>query len=384
MSLRFALAAAAAAASGQLPPQQPDEFAAAQRLYRANKLREALPLFVAVARREPARAEAHAWLAETARRLGEFDRAAAAARTALRLVPCHAFAHTVLGEVYRPQWSDWTQVNADSAWAHLQQAAACDPSDGNPWTGIWGEALRRGDTAMEAHALARLVATHFLNSAVLAYGRWFLRDLPRNAVLVTAGDLDTWGVLAAQTVDGFRRDVAVVNTWLLNILWYRQRVRERYALPLPAAAPRATVASEAVRAYWRASSLSGTLGRPLAATLPQPSGPGRFAFAGAYWLLSAPEDSLADPAVIARAFEGLRGPAFALPVVSAQDRSPLRARSWVPQMIVVAAFHYGAILRRLRRLPDAGRAEAWAQDFGGAAGLPPDSIALLRQFALQE
>src|SRR6185437_3769518 len=148
--------------------QQPsDSLAQARALYMQNKLAEALPIFRAVAAREPNNADAHAWVAETARRLRDFERSAEAARTALRLAPCHAFAHNVLGDLYRPQlgdlyrpqWSDWQKENADSAWTHLLRATACDSTGGNPWTGIWGEALRRGDTSMEATALRRMIET---------------------------------------------------------------------------------------------------------------------------------------------------------------------------------------------------------------------------------
>ncbi|MGH7567639.1 MAG: tetratricopeptide repeat protein [Gemmatimonadales bacterium] len=367
----------------QVRQQSPDSLAQARALYMQNKLGEALPIFQAVAAKEPQSGDARAWLAETARRLHEFDRAAEAARTALRLAPCHAFAHNVLGDLYRPQWSDWEKVNADSAWTHLLQAAECDSTDGNPWTGIWGEAMRRGDASMESRALRRLVERHFLARSALAYGRWLLRGLPENAVLLTAGDLNTWGVLAIQTVERFRTDVAIVNTSLLNLDWYAKLMSERHGLPLAAPAQAASGVSDTIISDLRAKSLEGILRRPLAATIPQPSGPGRFAFAGSYWLLTG-RDSIADTAVIRRAFDGVRGADFGLPVVSPKDRSPIRRGSWIPETLVVAAFHYADILRRAGWKADAARTEAWAQAFGREAGLSSESIEHLRQFALKD
>jgi tetratricopeptide (TPR) repeat protein len=364
----------------QGPQQPPDSLAQARALYMQNKLAEALPIFQAVAAKEPNNADAHAWLAETARRLHEFDRAAETARTVLRLAPCHAFAHNVLGDLYRPQWSDWGKVNADSAWTHLLRAAQCDSTDGNPWTGIWGEAMRRGDTVLEARALRRMVKTKFLAPSVLAYGRWFLRRLPENAVLLTAGDVDTWGVLAVQTVERFRTDVAIVNTSLLNLDWYSKVMSERYRLPLAAPAQAARGVSDTITSDLRGKSLAGILRRPVAATIHQPSGPGRFAFAGSYWLLTG-RDSIADTTVIRRAFDGVRGADFALPVVSPEDRSPVRRTSWIPETVVVAAFHYADLLRRAGRKPDASRAETWADNFGREARLPSESVEHLRQFA---
>lgn len=371
-----------AARALQVPRQPSASLAQARALYMQNKLAEALPIFQAVAAREPNNADAYAWLAETARRLREFEQSAAAARTALRMDPCHAFAHNVLGDLYRPQWSDWGKVNADSAWTHLLRAAECDSTDGNPWTGIWGEAMRRGDSVMEARALRRMVETNFLAPSVLAYGRWFLRGLPENAVLLTAGDVDTWGVLAVQTVERFRTDVAVVNTSLLNLDWYPKLMSERHRLPLTAPARATGGVSDTIVADLRAKSLAGILRRPLAATIPPSSGPGRFAFAGSYWFL-VERDGISDTTVIRRAFDGVRGAELALPVVSPRDRSPVRRRSWIPETVVVAAFHYADILRGVGRESDATRMKAWARVFGQEAGLSSDSLEQLRQFALK-
>ncbi len=370
-----------AARAIQVGQQPSDSLAQARALYMQNKLAEALPMFQALAVRDQNNADAYAWLAETARRLGDFNRAVEAARTAVRLAPCHAFAHNVLGDLYRPQWSHWEKVNGDSAWTHLRQAAECDTSDGNPWTGIWGEAMRREDASMEARALRRMVEIKFLAPSALAYARWFLRGLPEHAVLLTAGDVDTWGVLAVQTVERFRTDVAIVNAPLLNLDWYPRLISKRYGLPLPTPSLAAGEASDKIISYWRETSLDGTLPRRLAATAPQSSRPGRFAFAGSSWLLTA-RDSFADSITIRRAFESVHDAEFALPVVSPSDRSPLRRRKWIGYEIVVAtAFHYADILERQRRKPEGTRTEAWARDFGRRAGLSSESIEQLHQFA---
>lgn len=371
----------AAAGSFRVRQQPADSLAQARALYLQNKVAEALPVFQAVATNEPNNAEAHAWLAEAARRLGQFDRAEEAARIAVRLVPCHAFAHNVLGDLYRPQVSQWDKVNADSAWAHLMQAAECDTTDGNPWAAIWGEAERRGDSSMERRAIHRVVETGFITPSILAYSHWLLEGLPKDAVLLTAGDLDTWGVLAVQTVERFRTDVAVVNTWLLNRDWYPPLINKREGLPLPTLPPSGGDASEGIRSFWRAKSLDGTLRRPIAATAPQPDGPGQFAFAGSCWRLTA-HDSFADSSVIRRAFEGLQSADLALPAVSATDRSPVRRTKWIGYEVPVAtAFRYASILDQQGQKAAATRTEAWALDFGRRSGLSAGTVEMLRRFA---
>ncbi|MFP5356297.1 MAG: hypothetical protein ACLGIK_14310, partial [Gemmatimonadota bacterium] len=60
-----------------------------------------------------------------------------------------------------------------------------------------------------------------------------LSPLPRDAVLVVAGDNDTFPIWYAQQVEGLRRDVTTVTIPLLGAGWYREELARRHAL-LPA------------------------------------------------------------------------------------------------------------------------------------------------------
>ena len=65
--------------------------------------------------------------------------------------------------------------------------------------------------------------------------RWFARDfatnvleaLPRNAILFTVGDNDTFPLMYVQGVEGVRRDVAILNLSVANLPEYEQRRRRR-------------------------------------------------------------------------------------------------------------------------------------------------------------
>jgi hypothetical protein len=61
-------------------------------------------------------------------------------------------------------------------------------------------------------------------------GHALLLSAPPNAVLVTAGDNDSYASWFTQYVDGYRPDVATVVSPLLGARWYREELRRRHAL----------------------------------------------------------------------------------------------------------------------------------------------------------
>lgn len=64
----------------------------------------------------------------------------------------------------------------------------------------------------------------------LAAGRALLASAPRNAVLLTAGDLDSYPIWYLQAVRRERQDVAVVVVPMLPAAWYRRELGRRHGL----------------------------------------------------------------------------------------------------------------------------------------------------------
>ena len=91
-----------------------------------NRVADALPLFIVASRQLPRNACRHAWVAEAARRTGDFDLALIESRRAIEMKNCQSFAHTTLAALYNPQSSGWTGASSDSTWAHLMLAVRTD------------------------------------------------------------------------------------------------------------------------------------------------------------------------------------------------------------------------------------------------------------------
>lgn len=76
------------------------------------------------------------------------------------------------------------------------------------------------------------------------FGINYLESCPKNAILFTQGDNDTYPLWYAQEVEGCRPDVRIINLSLLGVDWYienlRRKINESDAIPLsvPSAAVR--------------------------------------------------------------------------------------------------------------------------------------------------
>jgi hypothetical protein len=358
--------------------------------YSRNRLKEALPLFLQAAQDSPADVERQNWLAETQRRIGSLDEAVRTARGAATLAGCSSFTYAILGAAFSPQYSTWEQANYDSTWSYLHRAVACDPSDGNAWLLMWGEALRRGETPLVERALRSLVRSGFLTAPNMELARWVLRTLPPRAILLTAGDMDTYPALAAQVMEHVRPDVVVVNEPMLDLPWYAlQFGRAGLVLPVPedslaADARRGTVTGDlkdSVLALWRRMAAAGTLHRPLLFALstgePGPSErreAGRLRLIGAARMVVPDSDSAAvDTAAARHALSLLEATRWRGAALSPQDRSAVRRAAQVPPALYVVylSAQYGLELLKARRVADARRVLANAQAFGAAVTLDP-------------
>ena len=372
--------------------KQPVTLDEALSLYRENKLKQALPVFEQLVAEDTTNWERRVWLAETYRRLGKKEEAARTARRAIDLNPNSSFAHTVLAEVSNPVLGEWSDANSDTTWIHLKKAIESDSSDGHPWLVIWGEAVHRGEFPMMGKALRRLVESGFLTKAALAYGRWMLRGLPKDAVLLTNGDMDTYPPSAVQEVEGFRRDVAIVNRGTLNEPWYARFIRDQAKVPLPFdntsldrlqafrdSSGNLILPSDQIFRGWLEQKSKGAFKRPLAVAITVEESYFSMAredmrYAGAFLLWTpGTGESRPDIAAIQAGLEGVKPEDFSGPWVSDQDRSPVRRMFTknIVQNVTRSAIVCGEMLLEAGRVADAKRWAAWAEQLDKVAELGP-------------
>jgi tetratricopeptide (TPR) repeat protein len=378
-------------------------------LYRQNKLEEARPFLEGAVQQDQQNPDAHAWLAETYRRLQQTDRAIGSARQALELDPCHSFAHTVLAWAYNPLYGSWEEASEDTAWHHLLQAAECDSTDGNIWIGIWVEAIRRGELDLEKKALRLFMETEFFTPALLAYNRWMLRHLPKNALLVTNGDMDTYPAVALQGVEHFRTDVVVVNRSLLNTTWYARYLRDGYKVPLPfedaeldglkarqGEDGKLILVADQILKGWLDQRAKSAFPRPIAISVTV----GNLSFAedtrdhlklaGPFFSwLPVPVESPQDTAMLRASLALLDPSDFSGPLVSPQDRSPVRMAhtNKIVANVTAAALRYSQVLIDSGRESEALEMLSWAQKFESKTEMEPsftEHIAGLRKVAQEK
>jgi tetratricopeptide (TPR) repeat protein len=361
-------------------------------LFRQNRLEEALPLFEEFVDRQEKNAEAHVWLAETYRRLNRTDEAIEQARIALELEPCNSFAHTVMADASVPPPGDSEIPNSQASWDHLLKAIECDSTEGNAWVSIWGFAIRRGETAMLRTSLRKMVETRFLTDAALSFGRWLLRTLPENAILITNGDMDTYPAMAVQEAEGFRTDVTVVERGLLNLPWGLRFVRDDGGVPLPyqdseldtlstlrSADGIAVHPADLVFQGWVADVRLGSYPRPitLAVTVYEEFYAGvkeYLQYAGPYFLMEpAPVVTAQNMFALRECINGIEEGDFMGPWVSGRDYSPVRGlyTKEIVRNVTHAALVYAELLIDEKEYEEAEKMLTWAEDFEERTELGP-------------
>ncbi len=319
-----------------------DTFSKGRALFDLHELDKALPLLEETTSGEAGEAEALAYLAETYRRLGRREEALRTAFDALALEPCHSFAHTVIAETCRKR-PEAKRSTSDTTWVHLLEAVRCDSSDGNAWLSIWNDAIFHNKWIAMETAILMMEQTGFFTPAALEFGRWMLRTVPPDAILITNGDMDTYPLLVCQAAEGFRKDVTIVERGLLGTTDFLRYLKERHNLPVPFSESKIEVLlgsremeenylylSDLVFEAWIEMKKGGKLDRPIALAITLDRAViarerDHLRNAGPFYLWQSDRvDQKNDRVELQKSIAAIEPTAFSGPWVSAQDRSPVR------------------------------------------------------------
>ncbi len=154
---------------------------------------------------------------------GERDAALEAARRAVKLEPESPQALAYLGKLLSVIEDD-----QPAALAHLLECRRLAPDDGFGLTMLATVQLKLGELAQAQATFKTVFDRHVISRPLQDYAYNMLVGLPQGAVLVTAGDSDTYAVLSIQSGLGLRQDVAVLNISLLNVPAYATAVFAKF------------------------------------------------------------------------------------------------------------------------------------------------------------
>ena len=243
--------------------------------------------------------------------------------------------------------------------------------------------MRRREEPLADRALQQLVHTGFLTGPNLAYGRWLLGSAPEGAIILTAGDMDTYPTVVVQATERLRPDVAVVNGTLLNLPWYAERMAAQSHLPLPDSSWHSASGSDgpAIVAHWRYRAARGVLGRALTFEVRvDPSCEcaelGGVRLSGPAWRVVSDTGKAVDTAAVASALHRLDRESWAGLALSPADRSPVRrAAAFQPAFVVVwIAETYAEWLSKAGDQNAARSWLDWAWSFAMRSELDPQKV----------
>jgi cytochrome c-type biogenesis protein CcmH/NrfG len=222
-----------------------DHYQAGTEYHKAGNLDSALAAFERVLQTDPGNADACVAMGDIHLQAHRYSEARQAYQRALQIDAWSAEAHLGVGNVF--WYGRQVEGRIDSALAAYRKALELEPSNakGNYYTGkalsvkqeheeailLLERAIELDPGAPDPHAslgISYLATRQYekAHSQWLELNRNMLIGLPKNSVLFTNGDKDTFPIWYLQKVEGLREDVRIINLRLLNTPWYIRFLRD--------------------------------------------------------------------------------------------------------------------------------------------------------------
>lgn len=154
---------------------------------------------------------------------GEIDAAVIAAKRAVEIEPDNPKALAFYG-----MWMASYIGDVEGALELLERCRRVAPDYGYGLTNLATTYMRLGELAKSDEVFKTIFKEGTIPRPLQDYAYNMLVGLPHGAILLTYGDNDTYPPLVLQAGMDFRRDVAVLNMSMLNLVKYSEAVFKRY------------------------------------------------------------------------------------------------------------------------------------------------------------
>lgn len=125
----------------------------------------------------------------------------------------------------------WNSGNDKTAFEYLQKAYSTNPNDSRTFVDL----MTHYEITQEKEKYSEFCKKYFianeLAAPVLNWGYNILSEVDRNAIIFTAGDNDTYPIWVVQEEKNFRKDVKNINTHLILMDDYRNKLFASLDLP---------------------------------------------------------------------------------------------------------------------------------------------------------
>ncbi|MDG1331873.1 MAG: hypothetical protein P8P74_06065 [Crocinitomicaceae bacterium] len=125
----------------------------------------------------------------------------------------------------------WDSGNDEAKREFLMRAHEIAPDDTRAFDDlmIYYELNRNGEKFSEL--CLKIYESGELPASILNWGYNVLSELDENAIVFTSGDNDTYALWLVQQVKGFRKDVIVINSYLITLKDYQEKIFAELGLP---------------------------------------------------------------------------------------------------------------------------------------------------------
>ncbi|MFK8037064.1 MAG: hypothetical protein AB8B74_02145 [Crocinitomicaceae bacterium] len=126
----------------------------------------------------------------------------------------------------------WHSFSDPKKFSYLEKAYTINPLDSRTYRDMMIHYLLKFDEAKTLEFAEKIYKVNDMPAAAYNWAYNLLSEVEPNAIILTAGDNDTYLPWIVQQVMGFRKDVTIMNTSLLGLDDYRNELFKRKGFPV--------------------------------------------------------------------------------------------------------------------------------------------------------